>query len=719
MNIKYHCQAGGETGYHAHSKAFWSRLEKFNDNQGVPMNIVLDTSDHPWFYRDYEGIKICYNVYESTLQPERFFNHILKNWDYFWCPSTWQRDCTIAQGFPADRVMVVPEGVDGNEFFPVADEELAKEFTFVLIGKYEYRKATEEMISCWLETFPLDLYPTVKLILSVDNMFDRANVENKLRLIEEKNDPRIKIVHFPPRAEYIKLLQTSHCFLSCSRSEGWNLPLIEAIACGIPTISSNNSAQIDFAKNISFMVDTKHLINPIPTGFPGDYYEPDFEQFKYGMRDIYNGWKEWRERALRGSSFVRQQFSWEKAIEKAVLCLREIEKRAAIEKPKTSSITDTINVTFIDGAKFEITGNRGIKYEVKFTDRDTNNVIYKTILQPDGTSWASPTPKYYVNWKIEASTIVEKVEESGTAGEDTIILKKSENVTHEIFSQEMNLKDQRIYINLESKAIGDTLSWMPYVEEFRKKHNCHVILTTFLNDILSDQYPEIEFVKPGTVAHNLYAQYKVGCFDNDSARNKNNWRGIPLQKVAADILGLQYKEIRPKITVRQNFVTPGRKYVCISEHSTMHSKYWTYPGGWQEIVDYLGDIGYDVISVSKNVTSLAKVIPVDNTTMDETISIINNCEFFVGVGSGLSWIAWGLGKKVVMISGFSDPFTEFRSDNYRLASPPGKCHGCFNDAKIKFERSWYWCPRNKDYECSKSITPEMVKEKINLLISHL
>ena len=134
MNIKYHCEAGGETGYHNHSKAFWSRLQKYNDGSGIPINIVLDTSNHPIFYKEYHGIKICYNVYESTLQPEKFFNHILNNWDYFWCPSEWQRRCTINQGFPADRVMVVPEGVS-TEFYPVEDSDLADKFTFAIIRK--------------------------------------------------------------------------------------------------------------------------------------------------------------------------------------------------------------------------------------------------------------------------------------------------------------------------------------------------------------------------------------------------------------------------------------------------------------------------------------------------------------------------------------------------------------------------------------------------------
>jgi glycosyltransferase involved in cell wall biosynthesis len=284
MNIKFICEANSETGYHAHSKAFGPRIEKYSNNQGTPLNIVLDTSDHPIFYKNYDGVKICYNVYESTLQHERFFNHILKNWDYFWCPSDWQKEFMITQGFPAERVHVVPEGVDGKEFFPVEDNALADDFTFMIVGKWEYRKSTEEMINCWLETFPLDEYPKgIKLVLSVDNMFNRTTIEHKLSLL---TDPRIEILHFPPREEYIKRLQTSHIFLSCSRSEGWNLPLIEAIACGVPSICTAYSAQMDYARNISYMVDIKEMRKV--DNFPGEYAEPDFEKFKKLMKYVAN-----------------------------------------------------------------------------------------------------------------------------------------------------------------------------------------------------------------------------------------------------------------------------------------------------------------------------------------------------------------------------------------------------------------------------------------------
>jgi autotransporter strand-loop-strand O-heptosyltransferase len=718
VNIKYHCDANSETGYHAHSKAFWSRLEKHHDGHGIPITIVLDTSDHPVFYANYEGVKICYNVYESTLQPGRFFNHIKTHWDYFWCPSEWQRDCTIAQGYPADRVHVVPEGVDGKEFFPVGNEALADKFTFIIVGKYEYRKATEEMINYWLETFPLEQYPDIKLVLSVDNMFDRANVDRKLSLL---TDPRIEILHFPPREEYINRLQTSHVFLSCSRSEGWNLPLIEAIACGIPSICTNNSAQIDYAKNISYMVDTKEMKKS--DVFPGEYFEPDFDQFKSQMKYIYDNWDECRRRALMGSSFVRQAFSWERAIEKALFYLKLIEKThipVDVQELPPNTIPGRVGVSFIDGVRFEVSNDTGIIYDINFIDKASGHSQYRTELRPtavSGVCWASPAPKYFINWKVEAvSRAVESIEDS-----KTLIIKGNINSSahkQQTFVQELNLRGQRVFINLDSKALGDNIAWIPYVELFQQKHNCKVVVSTFWNSLFESMYPELEFSPPGSVVHNLYAQYKIGCFDNDWTRNKDNWREIPMQKVATDVLGLNFVEIRPKIAAT-DIPRTGRRYVCISDHSTMQSKYWNNPGAWQQIVDYLGDIGYDVIAISKDPTGLKKLVPINNRTIEETSSIIKGCDFFIGVGSGLSWLAWGLNKKVIMISGFSDPFTEFTSDNYRLTPPPGICHGCFNDSKLTFDRGWDWCPRNKDYECTKLITPEMVKEKINLLMNHL
>ena len=101
-----------------------------------------------------------------------------------------------------------------------------------------------------------------------------------------------------------------------------------------------------------------------------------------------------------------------------------------------------------------------------------------------------------------------------------------------------------------------------------------------------------------------------------------------------------------------------------------------------------------------------------NHSFDEVIDIINGCDFFIGLSSGLSWLAWAIGKKIISINGSVGSNFEFYTP-YRIINS-NVCNGCFNNINYKFSRSdWKWCPTNKNFECSKQITFEMLKEKID------
>ena len=50
------------------------------------INIVLNETNHHFFYQPYTGPKIAYNVWETTRQPDEFFNQ-LKTFDQIWVPS--------------------------------------------------------------------------------------------------------------------------------------------------------------------------------------------------------------------------------------------------------------------------------------------------------------------------------------------------------------------------------------------------------------------------------------------------------------------------------------------------------------------------------------------------------------------------------------------------------------------------------------------------------
>jgi autotransporter strand-loop-strand O-heptosyltransferase len=314
--------------------------------------------------------------------------------------------------------------------------------------------------------------------------------------------------------------------------------------------------------------------------------------------------------------------------------------------------------------------------------------------------YAIPNPRYYKDWLIKVT------------GDDNKIF-------------DMDIKNKNVLIQFDSSSLGDSLAWIPYVEEFRKKHDCKVYCSTFLNNLYEKEYPEVIFIEPGTAIDNLFATYKIGWFSGGNLKmpwggdrniQPNNYITIPLQQTITDILGLNYKEIKPKITIPNMKRPIEEKYVVIAEHSTANAKHWHYKNGWQTIVNYLNSMGLKVMVISKQGTTLQKIKnETGDQSLEKRINQIYHSEFMIGVGSGLSWLAWATGKKVVMISGFSKPFCEFK-DCIRIFNDK-VCNGCFNDTRYVFDRGkWNWCPAHENtdrmFECTKTITPEMVIQEI-------
>ena len=142
----------------------------------------------------------------------------------------------------------------------------------------------------------------VDLILAVDNS-DYSN--DGMKSTEERlnnfnfRDDRLKVLHFVDRSDYITYLRNGHVFLSCSRSEGWNLPLIEAMACGTPSIYSNWSGQLQFAEGKGHPVKVLEEL-PVPGGI-GNYIEPDFDDLSKVMRDVYTNFWNYKADAIKES----------------------------------------------------------------------------------------------------------------------------------------------------------------------------------------------------------------------------------------------------------------------------------------------------------------------------------------------------------------------------------------------------------------------------------
>jgi len=278
-----------------------------------------------------------------------------------------------------------------------------------------------------------------------------------------------------------------------------------------------------------------------------------------------------------------------------------------------------------------------------------------------------------------------------------------------------------INITNESGSLGDSIAWIPIVNEFAIQKRSKVNLYTPNKELFINEYPMINFYdyceKPSDDEKGVY---KIGCF------NEKDWKPYSLQGIASKILGIKCKEKKCKLTFdrtkKSNF---NKKYVCIATQSTAQCKYWNNEEGWTKVVSYLNSLGYDVVCIDKHYGYGAKgvmnIIPknvIDKTgdlLLEDRINDLYNCEFFIGLSSGLSWLAWACEKPIIMISGFTDPTLEFYTP-YRVHNK-NVCNSCWNDVDCSFDRSdWLWCPRGKNFECSREITFDMVKEKIDLCI---
>ena len=455
-----------------------------------------------------------------------------------------------------------------------------------------------------------------------------------------------------------------------------------------------------FFVNVSNLEDVKFIID-----YRYDGYESNIDMNKHGKGYPFQSRFPYDKNNIFGFHCIKDLEEVDKVIDvfnnnqsfedKLLGFYNNITKNDVSLNPDYESVS--ILNHYIGSPYIEIRSKLDKKFKVEFINSD-GFCEYSTII--GSNMWTRASKKYFNEWNCRVWD-----------GDELI------------HNEKYDANGKRVFITLESKSIGDTLAWFPYVDEFRKKWNCKVICSTFWNHLFRESYPEIEFVEPGAVVGNIYAMYNIGWFYNEDNtvqldKNPTDFKQIPLGKTAADILGLDFEYVRAKIKLPQ---VEKKRRVGIAIHSTAQTKYWNNPTGWQEVVDFLKELGYEVMILSKEGDNyMGNKHPEGCTklpegSMEKLMETMLSCEFFIGVGSGLSWVSWTIGVPTFLISGFSKPISEFEGENVFRIFNDSVCNGCYNRYRLD-AGDWNWCPDHKgterQFECTKSITARMVIDKI-------
>jgi autotransporter strand-loop-strand O-heptosyltransferase len=291
-------------------------------------------------------------------------------------------------------------------------------------------------------------------------------------------------------------------------------------------------------------------------------------------------------------------------------------------------------------------------------------------------------------------------------------------------------RGRSVLIQFPAGTLGDTIAWFAHAARFGAVHGCALAcaMPGHLIPLFAGAYPDIEFLTLEQVRpERYYATYVMVLHFNDvrCEHQRLPYQSIGLQQAGAYLLGLEPRELRPAIALAPTPRPLPEPYVCIAAHSTMQAKFWNNPTGWRDVVAFLRHAGYRVVCIDQKPVHgegmVWTAIPegAENQTGDQPLlqraHWIAHAEFFVGLSSGLSWLAWALGRPVVLISGFTHPTNEF-STPFRVINYHA-CNSCWNDVRLRFDHGdFFWCPRHKDtprqFECSRLITAAQVKATI-------
>ncbi len=384
----------------------------------------------------------------------------------------------------------------------------------------------------------------------------------------------------------------------------------------------------------------------------------------------------------------------------------------------TQAGPEDIRFDFNQGCRVALPQRATGTWRVRLRDLDTGNILFESENQG---ALVNSAKRWFVRFSIEVWSLDEGVAEP-----------------RPVFTHDYDPTGRDVLIQFPVGTLGDILAWFPYAARFAEQHvGCRVTcaLSELIIPLLRDAYPTLrllthEEVVERRVAEAAYATYSLGLFFDDIACDwqPTDFRHVGLHRTAGYILGVDPTEQRPALALPDETRPIAEPYVCVAVQSSSQCKYWNNPTGWRDTVAFLTAHGYRVICIDRQPVHgqglVWNHIPhgAEDATGDrplvERARWLRHAAAFVGVSSGLAWLAWAAGCPVVMISGFTHPTNEFatpyRAINYHT------CNSCWNDVRHRFDHAdFLWCPRHantpRQFECTRLITAEHVRQLLRRL----
>jgi len=294
-----------------------------------PSGVQVSYGQADAFKTKYGEYKIGFTMLEVDGLPASWVQSA-NMMDEVWTPSTFNRE-TFKRSGVTKPIHVIPLGVNPAYFNPgIKGYRIDGPFTFLTMFEWGERKAPEILLKAFNDEFGSS--EDVVLICKAYNQDPAVHIPAQVRNYYLKDSGgRIvfSINEVVPSYQLGSIYRSVDCFVLASRGEGWGLPILEAMACGLPVIATNWSAQSDFISNdTAYLLDVERLRPaeakcPYYEGF--NWAEPSYEHLRSLMRHVFENRDEAKTLGVRASAEVLTKWSWKQSVKKILARLDELD----------------------------------------------------------------------------------------------------------------------------------------------------------------------------------------------------------------------------------------------------------------------------------------------------------------------------------------------------------------------------------------------------------
>ena len=263
------------------------------------------------------GPRAGWTMLEVTGLPKAWVDGC-NRMDEVWVPASFNVETFQASGVRVP-IHVMPLGVDVDYYNPeITGFRPTDRYTFLSVFEWGERKAPEVLLRAFAEEFKDS--DDALLLVSVFNRDPQVDVEREIERLDLPRSGRAPIVVLvnPRFASYQMgaLYRSADCFVLPTRGEGWGMTVLEAMACGLPTIATHWGGIADFLDDgIGYPLDWRLTAAearcPYYEGF--EWAEPDPDHLRALLRHVYEHPDEARARGLAAAGRVAQTLTWDAA----------------------------------------------------------------------------------------------------------------------------------------------------------------------------------------------------------------------------------------------------------------------------------------------------------------------------------------------------------------------------------------------------------------------